>query len=486
MTFNSLAFLIFLPVVLAVWRVLPPKYRWAELLLASYVFYAWFDALLLIPILAITLISYAAARGMGSVRSDGKRKALLFCTLAVCLGTLVAFKYLNFIVGLGYSIARLFGSDARFGGFDIILPMGISFYTFQTLSYVIDVYRGTVQAEKHYGYYSLFVVFFPQLVAGPIERPQNLIPQLKNAQNSSGNDIALGVRKLATGFVKKIVIADFVARFVDGAYSSSAAGGTAYAIATALFAVQIYCDFSGYTDIAIGSARLMGIRLSENFDRPYSSISIREFWRRWHISLSSWFSDYLYKPLGGSRKGLFIQCVNIFIVFLCSGLWHGASLNFAVWGMLHGLFLIINTLYNAVKSKSVALERAAERGWYKIAAHALTLFAVWFAWIFFRAQTLTAACAIVRDIFTDISFDAAVLTGLGIKSVELPFLFASLVLLSVIDDMPVINVRALPLGGATKQSGAALTYFAAAAAVAVLWLAALEYGNAGGFIYFRF
>lgn len=486
MNFNSLAFLIFLPVVLVAWRLIPPKYRWAELLLASYVFYAWFNALLLISILAITCISYLSARSMAAAETRGKKKALLAVTLIVCLGTLFVFKYLDFVVGLGYSIARLLGGDKVFSGFNIILPMGISFYTFQTLSYVIDVYRGTVPPEKHYGYYSLFVVFFPQLVAGPIERPQNLIPQLRDAKNPCAEDISRGIRKLAIGFAKKVAVADFVGRFVDHAFGSAGSGGVAYAVATALFAVQIYCDFSGYTDIAVGSARLMGIKLSENFDSPYRSASIREFWRRWHISLSSWLSDYLYKPLGGSRKGLARQCLNIFIVFLCSGLWHGASLNFAVWGLLHGGFMIVNTLYGAIKKKHKGLQKASGNIAYRIAAHALTLFAVWFAWIFFRAGSLGDAAHIVTDIFTlSPAAGGSWLSGLGMTAGEIPVLAAVLVLLVAIERLPVIDVNALPVKTKT-YGGAILAYFAVIGIIAVMWLYALNSGGVGGFIYFRF
>lgn len=487
MNFNSLAFLIFLPAVLILWRVLPPKFRWVELLISSYVFYAWFNALLLIPIIAITFISYFAARGIAAGKTKKIKKTLLALTLTACLGTLFAFKYLDFCVGLGYSIANLFGAKATFSGFNIILPMGISFYTFQTLSCVIDVYRGTAEPERHYGYYSLFVVFFPQLVAGPIERPQNLIPQLHAAKNPNADDIALGVRKMIIGYAKKIIVADFVAKFVDFAYSSADSSGTVYALATALFAIQIYCDFSGYTDIAIGCARLMGIKLSENFARPYSAGSIREFWRRWHISLSSWFSDYVYKPLGGNRKGLWRQCLNLFIVFLLSGLWHGASLNFVVWGALHGAFLIINTLYSAVRKKSAYLTRASAKKWYKALAHILTLIAVWFAWIFFRAPSLGAAGNAIAAIFTDATFDITkILAGLGMNINELFTLGLALSLLVIIEDLPVYRVNTLPLARVENQGALALTYFAAFTAIAFFWLSAIASGGTGAFIYFRF
>lgn len=466
---------------------MPSKYRWIELLIASYVFYAWFNALLLLPILAITFISYAAARGIANKQSRKAKRALLLITLIVCLGTLFIFKYLDFCVGLGYMVASWFGVEATFSGFNIILPMGISFYTFQTLSYVIDVYRGTVKPETHYGYYSLFVVFFPQLVAGPIERPQNLIPQLRSAKNPEREDIALGLRKITIGYAKKLIVADFVAKFVDYAYGATASIGTVLIFATALFAIQIYCDFSGYTDIAIGCARLMGIKLSENFNRPYTSKSIREFWRRWHISLSSWFSDYVYKPLGGNRRGLVRQCINLLVVFLLSGLWHGASLNFAVWGLLHGGFLVINTLFVAFKKKNATLTRLSTQKWYGVLTQTLTIIAVLFAWIFFRAPSLEVAGNIVTAIFTTATLDiSTVLLGLGMTGNELFTLCLVLLLLIFIETLPVYQVRSLPLDSTQDKNLVVLTYFAVLMAVIVFWLFALASGNTEGFIYFRF
>ena len=487
MNFNSLAFLIYLPLVLFLWKLLPPKYRWIELLIASYVFYAWFNVLLLLPIIAITFISYVAARKIAKSQSIKVKRGLLLFTLIVCLGTLFVFKYIDFCVGLGYIVASWFGVEATFSGFNIILPMGISFYTFQTLSYVIDVYRGTVEPERHFGYYSLFVVFFPQLVAGPIERPQKLIPQLHSAKNPKPEEIALAMRKITIGYAKKLIVADFVAKFVDYAYGTTNSVGTVLIVATALFAIQIYCDFSGYTDIAIGCARLMGVELSENFNRPYSAKSIREFWRRWHISLSSWFSDYVYKPLGGNRKGLVRQCINLLVVFLLSGLWHGASLNFAVWGLLHGGFLIINTLFNAIKKKNTYLTRISKQKWYGILAQMLTIFAVGFAWIFFRAPSLNAAGTIVTAIFTTATFDSStILSGLDMTLSELFTLGLVLLLLVVIEALPVYKVNPLPLDRTQDENTVALTYFAVMMAISVFWLAALASGNTEGFIYFRF
>lgn len=487
MNFNSLAFLLFLPLVLLLWRALPSKYRWVELLIASYVFYAWFNVLLLLPILTITFISYMAAKGIDNKRSIKAKRALLFVTLIVCLGTLFVFKYLDFCVGLGYIVASWFGVEGAFDGFNIILPMGISFYTFQTLSYVIDVYRGTVKPETHYGYYSLFVVFFPQLVAGPIERPQNLVPQLHSAKNPESEDITLGMRKITIGYAKKLIVADFVAKFVDYAYGATNAVGTVLIFATVLFAIQIYCDFSGYTDIAIGCARLMGIKLSENFNRPYSSKSIKEFWRRWHISLSSWFSDYVYKPLGGNRKGLARQCINLLVVFLLSGLWHGASLNFAVWGLLHGTFLIVNTLFVAIKKKNATLMRLSTHKWYSALSHLLTIIVVLFAWIFFRAPSLESAGSIVTAIFTTSTLDiSTVLLGLGMTGNELFTLCLALLLLVAIDSLPVYRTHTLPLDRTQDKNLVALTYFAVLMAITFFWLFALASGSTEGFIYFRF
>ena len=312
MNFISLTFVFLFPIVLILYWKLPWKYRELFLLAVSYFFYikesSWAGGLLLLTTVTTYLAGLAIEKGR-------HKKGWLIFTVAVCIGLLI---------GLKYSVP----------------PVGISFYTFQTMAYVIDVYRGEIAAEKNPRSYALFISFFPQLVAGPIERAGNLLGQLKEKHTKSRAALVNGAWLILRGFYKKVVVADYLAVYVDKVYSSpEKAGGIGAVLGTVFFAIQIYCDFSGYTDIARGAARMMGIRLMENFRHPYRAVSIQDFWRRWHISLTRWFTDYVYIPLGGNRKGFVKQCRNILIVFLLSGFWHGASWNFVVWGMIHGIYM---------------------------------------------------------------------------------------------------------------------------------------------------
>ena len=318
MNFISLEFVFFYPAVLFLYWIFPGKYRWILLLTVSCIFYfsesSWAGILLLIT----TAVTYFAAR---NIQNDCRKRQWLTISLLFCLGLLIGFKY-------------------------SVPPVGISFYTFQTLSYVLDVYRNQESAENNFGRYLLFVSFFPQLVAGPVERSGNLLPQLKKIQIFRKEDIEEGFWLIVRGFFKKIVVADQLAPYADRIFGApTEVNGIAAVLGTIFFAIQIYCDFSGYTDIARGSARMLGIRLMENFQHPYRAGNIQEFWHRWHISLTKWFTDYVYIPLGGSKKGVLRQCINIGIVFGLSGFWHGASWNYVVWGLLHGSFLMGYILY---------------------------------------------------------------------------------------------------------------------------------------------
>ena len=291
-------------------------------------------------------------------------------------------------------------------------PVGISFYAFQTLSYVIDVYKGRVKAEKNFLFYMLHISFFPQLVAGPIERTENLLPQLHHLRGAGKDMIISGMQRILRGFFKKIVIADFISIFVDVVYENPAAGnGPASVFATLLFSVQIYCDFSGYTDIAVGTARILGIRLIENFNRPYCARDIQDFWKRWHISLTSWFQDYVYIPLGGNRSGFFRTCLNSMIIFLLSGIWHGTALTYLVWGGLHGLLMIADRVLKKANLKSILPPFISQ---------IITYLLVCFTWIFFRAQTLGDAGLIIKSFASGWNLDglqqASVLLGLNGQS----------------------------------------------------------------------
>lgn len=345
MNFNSLHFLLFFPVVLVIYWILPAKVRWIWLLASSYYFYMSWNAWLVFLILGTTAVSYSAAILIERTHRIQIRRFWLVLTLIVCLGTLIFFKYFNFLLQSFVDILQLFSMDIKSPVLDLILPVGISFYTFQTLSYVIDVYRGDCRAERHFGYYALFVSYFPQLVAGPIEKPGDLIPQLRQAHTINESDMSVGFRIMLCGFFRKCVVADFCGIYVDRVFSQlSEANSAAILLAGALFCVQMYCDFAGYSEIATGAARMMGVRLTKNFERPYLSVSYTEFFRRWHISLNRWFTQYVYIPLGGGRCGKVRKICNVFIVFSLCGLWHGANWTYLLWGLYAAFFVGLESI----------------------------------------------------------------------------------------------------------------------------------------------
>lgn len=337
MNFNSLEYAAFLPIVFALYWALPHKFRWVLLLISSYYFYMSWNPRYVVLILFTTAVSYAAALLLEKYRNRASRNVILAGTLISCLGVLFFFKYFNFASESVAAVARYFSFSMQPITLKLLLPVGISFYTFQTLSYVIDVYRGEVKAERNFGIYAAFISFFPQLVAGPIERTANLLPQIKS-EKKFDYDLAMhGARQMLWGFFKKVAVADVAATYVNTAYDTlHSCTGFDLCAAILFFSMQIYCDFSGYSDIAIGTARLFGINLMTNFKSPYFSTSIKEFWSRWHISLSTWFRDYVYIPLGGSRCSKLRNSFNLLVTFLASGLWHGANWTFVVWGGIHG------------------------------------------------------------------------------------------------------------------------------------------------------
>ncbi len=402
MTFNSWEFLIFYPVVALLYFLLPKKLKWPMLLVASYYFYMCYQAELVFLIVGTTLVSWIASRIIEKSEDPKVRKLWLTVTLIVCLGVLFFYKYFNFLADSAVGLIRLFGGEPEPIVLDLILPVGISFYTFQTLSYVIDVYRGSIRTEKNFFFYALFVSFFPQLVAGPIERPENLIPQLREPHPWNNDNAIKGAKHMIVGFFKKVVVADLISVYVDSVYNhADEASGLGVVIATALFAVQIYCDFSGYTDIAIGCARIMGIRLMQNFNHPYMATSIKEFWNRWHISLSTWFRDYLYFPLGGSRCKKWRHLMNLMIVFLVSGLWHGANWTYVIWGAIHGLYQVIGQL--TIKPRNALLEKIGLSTKHPVVIwvrRVITFILADFAWLFFRANTVGEAGVLVGKLFT--------------------------------------------------------------------------------------
>lgn len=397
MLFNSFTFLIFFPVVATIYFVLPHRWRWGWLLAASCYFYMAFIPVYILILFFTIAIDYAA--GILIENAEGKkRKAWLVMSIVANVGVLAVFKYFNFLSANANAIAEVFHWPYEFPILGIILPIGLSFHTFQAMSYTIEVYRGRQRAERNVGIYALYVMFFPQLVAGPIERPQNLLHQFYEEHFFEYERVTNGLRRMAMGLFMKVVIADRLARYVNVVYNSPTDfQGLSLVVATIFFAFQIYCDFAGYSLVAIGTAEVMGFRLMTNFDKPYLSRSISEFWSRWHISLSSWFRDYVYIPLGGNRVGKERWYFNLFVTFLLSGLWHGANWTFVIWGGLNGFYLIFSLVSQRARdafNRATGLARAPAL--HSVVSTLITFTLIGIAWVFFRAHTLTDALHVLR------------------------------------------------------------------------------------------
>ena len=394
MIFSSLEFLLFFAVVLVGLGLLHGKnsLRKSLLLAASYYFYAFWDWRFLSLIWISTIVDYLVGLGLSRAISAGQRKLLLSISLSVNLGLLGFFKYFNFFIEPFSQIVESFGFHA--GTLNIILPVGISFYTFQTLSYTIDIYRGKMEPHESLLDFALFVGFFPQLVAGPIVRASHFLPQLKEYKPLTGVNFYAGFQRVTYGFFKKVFVADRLAVFSDHVFAN--AGGYDCAttwLAAIAYSLQIYFDFSGYSDMAIGVARVMGYDLGENFDFPYLSKSPREFWRRWHISLSTWVRDYIYIPLGGSWKGIGRTYLNVIITMLLCGLWHGAAWTFVAWGGLHGIALAGNRLFQRREGVSTSRRVPAVLPWF------FTMLFVVLGWVLFRAESFSMAELMMRQMF---------------------------------------------------------------------------------------
>ena len=393
MLFNSNQFLVFFPTVAILFFLLPHKFRWAHLLIASCIFYAAFIPIYLLILFGTIVIDYIA--GILIENAEGaKRKAWLAVSIIANVGVLAVFKYYNFFI---QNLNVVFHTLPIL---KIALPIGLSFHTFQAMSYTIEVYRKNQKCEKHFGIYALYVMFFPQLVAGPIERPQNILHQFHERQYFNYDNAVNGLRLMLWGFFKKIVIADRLAIITDPIFNDPYHHTpVAMIIGTIFFSFQIFCDFSGYSDIALGSAKVMGFTLMQNFERPYTSKSISEFWSRWHISLSTWFRDYLYIPLGGNRVSVPRWYFNLFFVFLVSGFWHGANWTFILWGALHGFYLIFAIISAPIRTKLNKIIGLHKVPWLNHNLQRLTTFSlVAFAWIFFRANHLKDAFYIIQKI----------------------------------------------------------------------------------------
>lgn len=440
MLFNSVKFILFFPFVTLLYYITSYKYRWILLLIASYYFYMSWKPVYALLMFLTTFLTYITAILMDRSKSKKAKKGFLILDLVINLGILFIFKYFNFISLSFNSLFNWFSFPYELPTLKLLLPVGISFYTFQALGYTVDVYRGDTEVEKHFGIFALFLSFFPQLVAGPIERSNNLLPQFYEKHDIDLNKMKDGFVLMIWGLFKKVVIADKLAVFVNQIYNQPQNyTGVPLILATIFFAFQIFCDFSGYSDIAIGCANILGFDLMNNFDKPYTAKSISEFWRRWHISLSTWFKDYVYIPLGGNRVSQKRWYFNQFVVFFLSGLWHGANWTFAIWGILHGIYIILSRLTRDIQNKfanKMGLTRFSKL--YSVIRIIITFVLVDFAWIFFRANSLSDAMYICSNLFTDISTGLSyaaiseLLATLGIKKFDFLMGIISIVFLELI------------------------------------------------------
>jgi len=442
MLFNSYSFMLFFPIVLIIYFFIPRKSRETWLLITSLFFYACWNAKYLILILISIIITYSCGVIMEK-QDDKKKKLTIIVSLIVNFSILFFFKYYGFAIDSINSVLGRISLQIADSKFDVILPVGISFYTFQAVGYTVDVYRGDINAEKNFIRYALFVSFFPQLVAGPIERSKNILTQLEGISEKKLWDfdrIKAGTFLMTWGYFLKMVIADRISIIVDEVFDRYYAYGTIILTVGAIgFAIQIYCDFLSYSTIAIGAAQIMDIKLMDNFNNPYFAMSIKEFWRRWHISLSTWFKDYVYIPLGGSRVSRVKKYRNIIITFLVSGLWHGANWTFVCWGGMHGLYQIIGDLLKPIRNKiRNAIGTKEDSFGYKLGRMIGTFALVDLAWIFFRADSISNAINYTKRMFTHMDmwvlFDGS-LCGIGLPVNEMNILIVSVILLIIIGIM---------------------------------------------------
>lgn len=451
MIFNSLQFLIFFPFVTLLYFVIPKRVRWVWLLVTSYYFYMCWNPRYALLMGISTVITYLSGllidrenKKADPQKRDKAKRMWVALSFLINLSILFFFKYWGFFSTNVMALGGVFNISIEMPVFDVLLPVGISFYTFQALSYTMDVYRGEIGAERNLFKYALFVSFFPQLVAGPIERSKNLLAQVNQPHDFDADRVRDGLLRMLWGFFQKIVIADRVAILVNQVYTNyNEVAGISIVLATVLFAVQIYCDFSGYSDIAIGTAQVLGFRLMENFRQPYLANSCADFWRRWHISLSTWFRDYLYIPLGGNRKGKARKYVNNLITFVASGLWHGANWTYVVWGGLNGLYQVVGEMCYPARTRMLrALHINREWKLWKALRILFTFCLIDFTWLFFRAPSLDVALRMIRRVAVGLYPEALFTAGadgslglytLGLDVAEFWLMIVAILMLIVVD-----------------------------------------------------
>jgi D-alanyl-lipoteichoic acid acyltransferase DltB (MBOAT superfamily) len=479
MLFNSLEFIFFFPAVVALYFILPHRFRWILLLAASYYFYMCWNYKYVVLILITTLINYLAGIGISGTKRKALKVFYLTTGLVTSLGILFFFKYYNFFGGSINQLFKHFNLFYELPAYNVLLPVGISFFTFQTLSYTLDVYFGKQKVEYHFGIFALYVSFFPQLVAGPIERSTNLLPQFFRKHVISYERVRDGIIFMLWGFFKKVVIADRLSEYVNLVYNNPGQHeGLQFIMATFFFSVQIYCDFSGYSDIAIGTAKMMGFDLMINFRRPYFAQSIREFWQRWHISLSTWFRDYVYIPLGGNRVSKGRYYFNLFFTFLVSGLWHGANWTFVIWGALHGFYLVFAVWTSGIKERlnhftGIGKAPLLHKG-IQITA---TFILAYFAWIFFRANSLSDAFMILKSM-TSLNFSVNInLFQYPIDMMISIILIALLLVVEIFQEIKWLDAPAFSMPKSLKW---------ALVVALVLFITVLGVWDSTDFLYFQF
>ena len=491
--FNSVDYLIFFPIVVLLYFLLPQKLRNFWLLIASYYFYMNWNAGYALLLFGSTVITYLCGLLLDRLREKQRTagmKTLLCISFLLNLGILFVFKYADFVAGnLGRLCAAL-GYDAQIRRFDFLLPVGISFYIFQALGYTMDVYRGQIRAEKNFGRYALFVSFFPQLVAGPIERSRNLLKQFEQKHTFEVERVRKGLLMMAWGLFMKVVIADNLSILVQAVYEDYLQyTGVEILFATILFAFQIYCDFGGYSYLAIGSAKVLGFTLMDNFKAPYTAGSVHDFWKRWHISLTTWFTDYLYIPLGGNRKGKVRKYLNVMIVFLVSGLWHGAEWSFVVWGGLNGLYMVLEEMTGPLRDRICTfLHVDKKRFAYRFFSWLGTFALVDFAWLFFCAEDMNAAIGMLRQIKANPGLHGLFFGFLEHFPIDVPVAVVLLLALLALAAFDVMLAQGKSLIDEILKQGAAFRYLV----YAVILMTIMCFGVYGyeyaqtAFIYFQF
>ena len=492
MLFNSIEFIVFFLITVMVYFLIPKKIRYIWLLITSFYFYMSWDAVYALLLLSVIFVTYVTAIKLNAINENDQtienkskdKKIYASICIVVCILLLVYFKYLGFIFDNINNVLGWFNKKGTLPVVDSFIPVGISFFVFQSVGYVIDVYRGDTKAEKNFARYALFVSFFPQLVAGPIERSKNLLKQLATPNDFSFEKAVDGVMLMLWGFFLKMVVADRIAIYVDTVYGDYPIyGGWYLIVAVMLFAIQIYCDFAGYSTIAMGAAKVMGFNLMDNFNAPYMAGNVSEFWHRWHISLSGWFRDYLYIPLGGNKKGTVRKYINIMVVFLISGLWHGASWTFVIWGALNGLFQVVESLIGKKKR-----DNCKKPTIYKVGRALLTFLLVDFTWLFFRANTLDDAINIIKSIVTADNINIFVDGSILKCGLNLPEFIVVLVGIGIIIFSDVCKYRGIVLRNVIARRGFLFKcVFVSLVVGAILLLGVWGAGyDANNFIYFQF